>query len=190
MPNRGNDAISAAVDALSTIHLQLARAMEPMQLFLFHSGKISGGTARNIVADKCTVEATARALSIEHLEKGVNIIKTAVKASAEKFGCEGFVALRGEYIETVNSPESYNLFVASAKNAGVSVRKVFPMMTGEDFGYFTRKYSGLMFWIGTAEEGRDVAPLHAVTYCPSSKVIQKGVAVLFAMVEQIIRSQD
>lgn len=190
MPHRGNDAIAAAADALSSIHLQLARSMDPVQLFLFHSGKIEGGTARNIVADSCTLSSTARALSSVTLEKGMQVIENAVQASAAKFGCHGVVKAKGEYIETVNTPHLYELFADAAADVDMIAKKVFPTMTGEDFGYFTRKYSGLMFWLGTAEEGRTVAPLHAANYCPSSNVIPYGVNILFAVAEHIIHSQD
>ena len=185
MPHKGNDAIAAAADCLSSIHFQLARKMEPMQLFLFHSGKISGGTARNIVADRCVVEATARALSAAHIEKGIEIIEHAVNASATKFGCHGSVEMRGEYIETVNTPQMYELLVEAAKRAELPLQKVFPTMTGEDFGYFTKKFGGVMFWLGTGEDDREYAPLHAANYCPSSDAIPYGVAVLFAMMQQM-----
>lgn len=185
MPQKGNDAIAAAVDCLSSIHFQLARKMEPVQLFLFHSGKILGGTARNIVADECLIEATARALSAQHIEKGMAIIEDAVNASAEKFGCHGAVEMRGEYIETVNTPQMYELLEAAAKSAEMPLQKVFPTMTGEDFGYFSKKFSGVMFWLGTGEDERKFAPLHAANYCPSSDAIPYGVAILFAMMQQL-----
>ncbi len=182
MPHKGNDAIAAATAFLSTVHTNLVRSMNPMHLFLFHSGRIHGGRARNIVADRCVIESTVRALSSEHLETGMDIITDTAKSVAQSYGCSVHIHTRGEYIETVNTPACFTVLQKAASQCGVEVRKVFPLMTGEDFGYFTRAFGGLMFWLGSAEKGRHAVPLHSEEFFPSFAVVPYGISVLFGII--------
>jgi N-acetyldiaminopimelate deacetylase len=55
--------------------------------------------------------------------------------------------------------------------------------TGEDFGFFTKKYPSFMFWLGT-NEGNQFG-LHNPKFLPSSKVIDIGIDIYEKILKHI-----
>ncbi|MBP7433317.1 hypothetical protein KA996_07225, partial [bacterium] len=51
-------------------------------------------------------------------------------------------------------------------------------LVGEDFGYFTQKWGGLLFWLGSKESGTVPNPLHSEKFFPSFKAIDAGLEIM------------
>lgn len=56
------------------------------------------------------------------------------------------------------------------------------MMTGEDFGFFMQKYSGLLLWLG-ADNGEQDADLHSNKFLPDTRAIQICVNVFYRLID-------
>ena len=55
------------------------------------------------------------------------------------------------------------------------------VFTGEDFGFFTEKYSGILFWLGAGNEN-DIADLHSPKFLPDEKAIDIGIKLFFRLI--------
>ena len=55
-----------------------------------------------------------------------------------------------------------------------------PMMTSEDFGFFTEKYSGLLFWLGV--ENGEEGDLHSSKFLPDTRAIQIGIDIFYELI--------
>lgn len=185
MPGKGSDAIASASLFLSEIKKQIAAKIPPTEPVLLHTGKISGGSARNIVAKKCSLFSTLRAPSKETMEKAVEIIKNTAFHSAKLYDGKVEIMERGEYIPVVNNPKLFEKLKKAGKNAGIPVKETGMKMVGEDFGFFTDRYPGLLFWLGTAEDNRPPAPLHSPDFYPGNHNILNGIR-LFNSISEII----
>ena len=61
----------------------------------------------------------------------------------------------------------------------IEAKKVF---TGEDFGFFTDKYEGILFWLGTRSENCQKAELHSTNFLPDEEAIEVGIKQFFQLI--------
>ncbi len=183
-PQRGNDAISMAAHFLATVNLAIAKGTDPMKPYLFHTGKIEGGDARNIAASCCNLYGTMRALDVETMETGCEIVRRHVESSAELFGGKGELKILGEFIPVKNSPDLYSTFNKCAESTGLRTVEAPTKLVGEDFGFFSQRYPSLMFWLGTRKEDEEGISLHNPKYYPGDSVISLGVEMMASLLSE------
>ncbi len=185
MPAKGSDAIASASLFLSEIKKQIAAKLPPTEPVLLHTGKIFGGSARNIVAKECSLFSTLRTPSKKIMDEAVKIIRKTASLSAKLYNGEVEIMERGEYIPVINNPKLFEKLKKAGQNAGIPVKETEMKMVGEDFGFFTDRYPGLLFWLGTAEKNRPPAPLHSPDFYPENRNILNGIR-LFNSISEII----
>lgn len=180
-PEKGSDAIAGAANFLCNLEHQLRKTVNPTEVFLAHFGKINAGTARNIVSDHALVEGTLRAFSSDIMEIGMKVVRECAHNSAEKFGCSAKVDTLGEYVEVRNTPELFSKLRMICEKKGFKCIYKNGELVGEDFGYFTEKFSGIMFWIGSCENGKSPGLLHSESFFPSYESIGKGLEIMWEL---------
>ncbi|MCD4650682.1 MAG: N-acetyldiaminopimelate deacetylase, partial [Candidatus Cloacimonetes bacterium] len=55
------------------------------------------------------------------------------------------------------------------------------VMTGEDFGFLTSRYPGLLFWLGA---GNNSGRLHSDKFLPDSRCIEIGVKAFASLINK------
>ena len=180
-PEKGNDALAAAASFLSDLEHQLRRIVNPMDIFLAHFGKINSGTARNIVSDNAVIEGTLRAFEPEIMEKGLNVVRNCADMAAGKFGCSANVKTLGEYVEVRNTPELFKKLKFICEDNGFECIYKNGELVGEDFGYFTKEFSGIMFWVGSRDADKMPESLHSNVFFPSYSAIEIGLEIMWNM---------
>ena len=180
-PEKGNDALAAAASFLSDLEYQLRRIINPTDVFLAHFGKISSGTARNIVSDRALIEGTLRAFESETMEVGMAVVRDCANMAAGKFGCSANVKTLGEYVEVRNTPELFKKLQLICERTGFKCICKNGELVGEDFGYFTKKFSGIMFWVGSNESDKSSESLHSKAFFPSYSAIEVGLEIMWNM---------
>ncbi len=170
-PDRGNDAVMAASHFVQQTDSIIAKKLPPNKSRLFHIGRIEGGQIRNIVADKCKVEGTLRVFS--KMNELRETVTDSAHASAKLFGCSAEVKYLGSYDAVYNSERLYNKLKSCLPNQ-ITLVTADPALTGEDFGFFTSRYEGLLFWLGAGVEKHD---LHSPYFLPDEKAILTGIEV-------------
>lgn len=176
-PHKGNDAIAAASHFIVNTQSMAAKSFPPDKNYLFHIGKINGGKIRNIVADECTVEGTLRVL--KDMDELMNLISKSAELSARHYGVTEEVKFLGTYDAVVNSPRLYNKLKANLPT-GIEHIEAVPALTGEDFGFFTSRYEGLLFWLGCGDSSYD---LHSPYFLPDEKAILTGLEVFKSLLK-------
>ncbi len=91
-PQTGNNAIMAAVMAISSMQSFLQDGRGPTRLNI---GTISGGTGRNVIPGKCFFRAETRASDTDAEKRLFNSAIGCVKAACEAFGCTYDVKIMG-----------------------------------------------------------------------------------------------
>ena len=176
-PEAGKDAMNGGIKFYQQIKAEIAELVHEEPL-IFHVGKISSGAIRNIIADKCKLEGTHRTLSVAR-KKQLNqmIVDCANRvAKEEQLLCD--VDFLCSYEPVVNDPELYERFVETCKNHSVDFIPSPIYMTGEDFGFFTTLYPGLLFWLGANDPDHD---LHSGTLLPDDACITNGIKILYQL---------
>jgi N-acetyldiaminopimelate deacetylase len=176
-PQKGIDAIAAACDFHQTLKQNLPKKLSPQQIYICHIGKISGGTARNIVSDSCTLQGTLRALTKETMEILKSETAETARAVSALHKTEPEIRFLNTYDPVVNSPLLYDKLKRNLPS-DLTLEESPALLLGEDFGFFTTRYQGLMFWVGSGNARVD---LHSPHFLPSDEVIAFGLEVFKAL---------
>ncbi len=178
-PQEGRDALAAACSFSSLLYQSIGKLLSPIESSLCHIGKIGGGNARNIIAENCSVEGTLRALSRENMNKIKEQTVEVANIAAALYGAEPEVKFLNTCDPVVNSE---NLFEKLQKTIvpGIRLERCEPSLGGEDFGFFTTRYEGLLFWVGGNTPGID---LHSPYFLPDEKAIDTGLKTFIALLE-------
>lgn len=179
-PEKGKNAFNALrlfLDAAERIPIPRA---DPLLLAV---GKVKAGAVRNIVPEFARLEGSIRSLnmdqSLDYFEK-LQIIGNGIKKATDVN-----VMVRKEtfYPEVRNDVKLFEWLYQSLGKL-YKVLKVDYTMTGEDFGFFTRKYPSAMFWLGTSQGEKH--GLHSPYFLPSDEIIPLGTDIMYSVLKLFI----
>lgn len=173
MQNVGKNALQAGAMLALELPRLSSRILSPSRAALIFVGTMNAGSGYNIVADRCTMEGTCRALTPED--------RDAIEAGIKELA-SGIAALYGVQIE-VEYVRQYPPLLTH-ESAADEIRKIFPenllweapepFMTAEDFAYFTEKVNGGMLLLGTGREDCP-NPLHSSRFTFDENLMALGV---------------
>ncbi len=157
-PHEGIDAIVASAEIISALQTIVTRSVGPQEKALLTIGKIEGGQARNIIADKVVMNGTVRTFKDsvhEHVKRRIkNILKGMEKVS--EVHCEFTEVMH--YPVLSNPRHLVDLVLSLAERDGVMVMD--EIMAAEDFSFYQRYVPGLFFLLGVG--GKNYGePLHS-----------------------------
>ncbi len=149
LPHQTNDMVIAACTLVNQLQTIVSRNVNPLDSVVITIGKITGGTAQNIIAEKARLEGTIRTLTPEAMIKVKQRIETIVKGIETGFECEAKIDYGSMYYQVYNHESITKEFMHFIRQqSGVTLVECKEAMTGEDFGYMLKEIPGLMFWLG------------------------------------------
>lgn len=173
MQNVGKNALQAGAMLALELPRLSSRILSPSRAALIFVGTMNAGSGYNIVADRCAMEGTCRALTPED--------RDAIEAGIKELA-SGIAALYGVQIE-VEYVRQYPPLLTH-ESAADEIRKILPenllweapepFMTAEDFAYFTEKVNGGMLLLGTGREDYP-NPLHSSRFTFDENLMALGV---------------
>lgn len=178
-PEKGVNALACGMHFYQEINNRIAKMAETKRV-IFHVGKMSAGQIRNIIADECLLEGTHRTLQSEQRDAVNSLIQNQAEQAAKHFGARAEVHLLGSYDPVVNNDRLEAELRKVCANIGYQYLPADTVMTGEDFGFFTTMYPGLLFWLGSGCEH----PLHSGSFLPSDKCIEVGINVMWGLADR------
>ena len=177
-PEKGNNALMASARFLFKCGETLKNVIAENEVFLAHFGKISSGTARNIISDYAEIQGTLRSFDMEVMIKGTETVKKTADECATFLGCSAEVKILGEYVAVKNDTKLFDLLKKISSEKGIRCIEKKGELVGEDFGYFTQKWGGLLFWLGSKDPDKNPNPLHSEKFFPSFKAIDTGLEIM------------
>ena len=178
-PHEGIDAILLASHAVIACQNAVARRLSPFQNGVLSIGRIYGGTAENIIADRVTVHGTMRYFDDDvrntlHLEmqRAFDVV-TALGGKVD-------VDLRPGYPPVVNDARATDIAMRAVTDTlGADALAPYdPMMGAEDFAFLSRKAPGCFFWFGAALN--PAREHHTPNFDIDERALPHGAAVLAA----------
>ena len=179
-PHEGIDAIWAASKVISGIQELITRQLDPLDPVVITFGKISGGSAFNVLAEKVNLVGTVRCTNLKLFRNIGNWLSKNISFLASSCGADAKVIFR-EITPPVNNNFQINrifrdsaIKVLGQKNV-IELQK--PSLGAEDFAEFLNEIPGAMFRLGVSgSEG--CAPLHSSKFNPDEKAIAVGIKVI------------
>jgi metal-dependent amidase/aminoacylase/carboxypeptidase family protein len=145
-------------------------------------GSIAFGTS----AGHAEMRLTLRTFENEDMHALCQRVESLVSAIARSERLELRMSYSEIFPAIVNDPGCVSLIRESASENGLSIkRKVIPFRWSEDFGYYTTKYKGGFFGLGS---GESQPALHNPDYDFPDELIGTGVSMFHSICKKILQS--
>lgn len=169
---------SQIVVALQTI---ISRQIDPNVPAILTFGKIEGGTARNIIPEKCTMFGTVRYIDKSLREFMPARIKEIATGIARAMRGDAVVEYYYGYPPVVNDSAATELLAKSAASiiGSKNVKSIEPSMGAEDMAYYLEKIPGTFFSLGSVNAQKGITyPNHHPKFDVDEEVLPLGSAIL------------
>ena len=188
-PHLSRDPILAVGELIGQIHTIVSRSINPLDSAVITIGKVSGGTAFNIIPDEAEILGTVRSLSQKVREELKSRMEEVTQGVAKSFGMDYHFDFQWGYPALINDPEMSRL-VAAACAKGIGKEKVEfirPSMGGEDFAYYLEKVPGSFFRLGCRNEEKGIVnPFHSSRFNIDEDVLPFGVEMFARIIDEYL----
>ena len=188
-PHVSKDPILAAGHLITQIHSIVSRNVNPLESGVITIGKVSAGTASNIIPDEVELIGTVRSLNPQVREELKSRIDQVTQGVARSFSMDYRFDFEYGYPVLINNSEMSKL-VASACSRGIgkeNVEVLKPSMGGEDFAYYLEKVPGSFFRLGCRNEGKGIVhPYHSSLFDVDEEVLPFGVEMFIRIIDQYL----
>lgn len=157
-PQMGVDAVVASAELITMLQSAITRSVDPHKDALLTIGRIQGGTARNIIADRVEMNATLRALDSGVYDDLLSRIHAMADGVAIATGADFEITERMQY-PSVNNPRPLVEELYTYLDDMEDVLLVEPAMAAEDFACYQRERPGVFIFLGVGG-GKNKYPLH------------------------------
>ncbi len=188
-PHVSKDPILAAGHLVTQIHSIVSRNINPLENAVITVGKVSGGTAFNIIPDEVELLGTVRSLNPHVREELKSRIEQVTQGVAVSFGMNYRLDFEYGYPVLVNDSEMTRLIIsACSKGIGKeNVEVLKPSMGGEDFAYYLQKVPGSFFRLGCRNEEKGIIhPYHSSLFDIDEEVLPFGVEMFVRIIDQYL----
>lgn len=190
-PHLGVDAIVAAAAVVEALQNVVSRRTDPSIPLVLTIGRITGGTARNVIADSAHLICTARTLSPQVSRKLPGMIKKTVEGVCRAHGAGCEITAVASYPMLINDPRTNQLFrqVFGGLFGSRTVRQADPVLGGEDFAYYLQRVPGAMVRLGIKNPkiGAD-KPWHSSKFIADETALTYGTALLAGAVVRYLET--
>jgi len=186
-PHEGVDAIWVASKIVSGLQELVTRKLDPLDPVVITFGKIKGGNAYNILAEKVNLIGTVRCTNFKFFKTIGNWLNNEISLIAKSCGAQAKVNFK-EITPPVNNNSEINSIIRESaiqilgKKNVIDLQK--PSLGAEDFSEFLSRVPGAMFRLGVStEEG--CAPLHSSKFDPDERAISVAIKVLIVSIVKL-----
>ncbi len=189
-PHEAVDSIWIAAKVVSGLQEAISRSLDALNPVVISFGKVSGGNAFNVIAEKVKLLGTVRCLDSDLYGKLPGWIEQIVSNIASTYGAKAIVKFRSIAPPVYNDLALTNLLFNCSKNIVgedniVHLEK--PSLGAEDFAFLVQDVPGTMFRLGVAGK-KGCAPLHNGLFSLDERSLEIGIKILCKTI--IIASQN
>ncbi len=179
-PHESVDPILITNQIVSYLYSSVFRNFDPFETTVLSIGKVSSGTAPNIIPENCILEGTIRSFDIKIRKEMMELITEKVIGIARANDGDATVKWDQGPAPVLNDPHLTKVIEYSAAELlgienTISIKK--PSMGAEDFSFYLEKVPGALIRIGTAGENANY-PLHNPNFDIDESAINIAVKLL------------
>lgn len=193
-PHEGVDAISISMRIMQAIEHLVLKMNNPLDPVVVHIGKITGGSARNIIAEKVVFEGTARALTIENRQKIKKEIKRISNDVARTYHAEVEITYMDGNAPVLNDTEVTSLVGNASRDLWGEDKVVElsdPSLGADDFGEFSLVVPSTYFRLGINKSNGSMYGLHHPKFTFDDTLLSIGAATFaYTAVKAIKQSSE
>lgn len=178
-PSRGHDALAAGVMFYQSIQTQLNQRFDATEPAVCYVGRFEAGVVMNAVPAHCQLEGTTRTLSRESWQKMNHLIEETAEHAGKCCQTPATVTFMQYYEPVINDPAVFQRF-RDTLPSDTGFIEAETVMTGEDFGFFTTRYPGLLFWVGADSAQGDI---HSPVFLPGMSSVETGLEAFVSVLK-------
>ncbi|WP_330111542.1 amidohydrolase [Cetobacterium somerae] len=182
MPQKTNDPLIPFTKIIDSYQSIISRNLSPFNAGVITVGKISGGTARNIISNSVDFYGTIRAYSQEDTELIIKRMKEIHNGIEIAFDIKVIDEFRVLYPPVINDNILYNNFLKISQDFNFIQGETLAL--AEDFAFYQEKVPGIFFLLGTRNKEQNfISPLHSSSFNFDEKVLLEGVKLFAKLLE-------
>jgi amidohydrolase len=193
MPHLAVDPVPVACEIGLALHAMVTRRTNVFDPIVLTLGKITGGTASNIIPESVDMLGTLRTTSENAREIAHQGIRRVAANIAAAHACEADIDIRAGYPVTINDPG----FVDFARGIATEMLGAdgynpmpAPFMGAEDFSYVLQRMPGCMMFLGVRPEGHNehdhIASCHSNHMILNEDAMAVGIAMHAAVAHRFL----
>ena len=189
-PHEAIDAVVIAALLITTLQTLVSRQTNPVHPSVITVGKVTAGTAPNVIAESAELEGTIRTTfpeSRDHIHKG---IRRMTEAMGELHDAEIHLDLQQGYPPVINTPEEVGLVRKCVRDLyGPDALTTSPhaSMGSEDFSYYLQHVPGAFFRFGARRPEWEPMPLHSPRFDIDEGVLAIGARFFDALARRALQ---
>lgn len=188
-PHETVDTILAASQLVVALQSIVSRNVDPAQTAVVSIGKLHGGTAMNIIAERAELNGTLRTFVPAIHELCVRRVHEITAGIDATFGTQTEVRFIERYPALVNDAEMTKLAVKTAEGVlgDGHVQTDVLSMGGEDMAFYLQQVPGSFFFIGAANPSKGCcAPNHNPHFNIDEDILPLGAEILVRLAEHFV----
>ncbi|SMO88873.1 M20 metallopeptidase family protein [Fodinibius sediminis] len=193
-PHETVDPIVMAAQVVQQIQTIVSRSVNPTEHAVVTVGKMSGGSAYNIIPEKVELMGTVRTFSAETAELIKRRLEEIVKGVTEAGGGRYEFAFNYGYPAVRNTDWATDIVVRTAGEllGEENVEQMdAPLMAGEDFAFYQQHFPGVFFFLGSGtEKSGSVYSWHHPKYNIDEDCFVTGAALMASLVFQPLPADE
>lgn len=185
IPHKAVDPVVIASQIVTMLQSIISRTINPLQPAVLTIGKISGGSAHNVIPESVTMLGTIRTFSKELSEHISDRILQTAQSIARAAGGDIEYKFNEGYPAVVNTDWAVDSICEAAEMMNVGVTNLAePIMAGEDFSYYLQEIPGSFFYLGSGsrETGSDQYNWHHPLYNVDERAMKTGMRLMAGLV--------
>jgi len=186
MPHEAIDAIAAGAAFVQAAQTIVSRMVDPLDAAVVSIGSIQAGSAPNIIAEVCRLSGTVRTFEPAVRALVQERLRAVADAVGRQFGAECAIEWRDGYPPVVNDEREAERFFEVARGlfGDGAVRRIRPLMAGEDFAYYLKRVPGCFMFVGAGNaECGAVWPHHPPRFDIDERAMLTAARLLAAMAD-------
>jgi amidohydrolase len=186
MPHEAIDAIAAGAAFVQAAQTIVSRMVDPLDAAVVSIGSIQAGSAPNIIAEVCRLSGTVRTFEPAVRALVQERLRAVADAVGRQFGAECAIEWRDGYPPVVNDEREAERFFEVARGlfGDGAVRRIRPLMAGEDFAYYLKRVPGCFMFVGAGNaECGAVWPHHHPRFDIDERAMLTAARLLAAMAD-------
>ncbi|MFW6731864.1 MAG: amidohydrolase [Synechococcus sp.] len=191
-PHQSVDAIWIAARLVSGLQEAISRRLDALQPVVLSFGRIEGGRAFNVIADRVTLLGTLRCLDNDLYRELPGWVETTARDICRAYGGDARVTFRAIAPPVQNDGPLTSLLEQVALDQLGRDRVLLldhPSLGAEDFAHYLERVPGCMLRLGVAGAG-GCAPLHNGGFDPDEGCLPVAVGVLAEVLRRWLRQHS
>lgn len=182
LPHQTVDALVIASHVVLNLQTIVSRKVDPLESAVVSVGRISAGSAFNVIAEEAILEGTLRSFSNGVREQLKKEVERIAQATCAMYGANCEVELETGYPVLVNHPRETEVFrqacrAALGEDNGIENSR--PVPGAEDFARYLEVKPGAFLFLGCRNEQKGaVWPHHHPRFNIDEDVLPLGVEVM------------